>query len=284
MSAGARSEPAHGWRTALPDADIALVAVDLDGTLLTPDHRLPEGFWEVFAALERRGVTLVPASGRQFGSVRRLFGEAGDRLVLIGENGGYVGRGDTVIAVSPMAPESERAVIETLRRLPGDLPTEIVRCGVRKAWVEQERPGFAEHVARYYAHIGLVEDVLAPEDRALKIAVYCHGRSAEVAEHLASFRDRCQVMVSSPDWVDVMPQGVDKGHAVRDLQATLGVTPARTMAFGDYLNDLGMLAAAEWSFAMPGGRAEVREAARFVAPSNAEGGVVQVLRTLLGTG
>lgn len=41
----------------------------------------------------------------------------------------------------------------------------------------------------------------------------------------------------------------DKGAAVRRLQRDLGITPAQTMVFGDYLNDLEMLDTAEWSVA-----------------------------------
>ncbi len=54
------------------------------------------------------------------------------------------------------------------------------------------------------------------------------------------------------------------------------------MAFGDYLNDLEMLDAATWSFAMANAHPEVLARAAAIAPSNAEQGMLTVLEELLG--
>ncbi|MFN8085781.1 MAG: HAD hydrolase family protein [Microbacterium sp.] len=93
-----------------------------------------------------------------------------------------------------------------------------------------------------------------------------------------------QVVVSGRHWVDVMNTTVDKGVALRSLQRALGVTPAQTAAFGDYLNDLEMLRAADWSYAMADAHPDVAAVARHRAPSNAEAGVVSVLERLLAVG
>ena len=79
-----------------------------------------------------------------------------------------------------------------------------------------------------------------------------------------------------------MADGVDKGTAVEALQRGLGVTPAQTVAFGDFHNDLGMLARAEWSFAMANAHPDVLREARHLAPPNTEQGVLRVLEALLG--
>ena len=74
----------------------------------------------------------------------------------------------------------------------------------------------------------------------------------------------------------------DKGLALRHVQDTLGVTREQTMAFGDYFNDVGLLDAAHWSFAMDNAHPEVRAHARFVAPANTANGVVRTIRSVLG--
>ena len=61
----------------------------------------------------------------------------------------------------------------------------------------------------------------------------------------------------------------------------LGVTPAQTAVFGDYLNDLQMLDAGEWSFAMANAHPDLKRAARYIAPANTEHGVLQVVRRLV---
>ena len=51
---------------------IRMIASDLDGTLLEPVERLPEGLYETLDRLDRLGITFVAASGRQSDNLRRL--------------------------------------------------------------------------------------------------------------------------------------------------------------------------------------------------------------------
>jgi len=57
--------------------------------------------------------------------------------------------------------------------------------------------------------------------------------------------------------------------------------PEQTAAFGDYLNDAELLAAAGTSYAMANGHPQLKAAADHIAPSNEENGVVRVLQQLL---
>lgn len=81
-----------------------------------------------------------------------------------------------------------------------------------------------------------------------------------------------------------MDPATDKGAALRVLQRELGVIPAQTMAFGDHLNDLALLDAAEHSYAMDNAHPDVQASARHRAPSDAADEVVRVLRETLGLG
>jgi hydroxymethylpyrimidine pyrophosphatase-like HAD family hydrolase len=53
------------------------------------------------------------------------------------------------------------------------------------------------------------------------------------------------------------------------------------MAFGDYLNDLEMMQQAYFSFAMENAHPAIKQAARFMAKSNDENGVLEVLQQML---
>ena len=53
---------------------IKLIACDLDGTLLHPGEREPRSeAFELIDELHRRGIVFMPASGRQYASLRYLF-------------------------------------------------------------------------------------------------------------------------------------------------------------------------------------------------------------------
>jgi hypothetical protein len=82
--------------------------------------------------------------------------------------------------------------------------------------------------------------------------------------------------------VDVLSPTANKGRAVRRLQEELGVTPDQTMVFGDFLNDLEMMDAATWSFAVANAHPLLKARARFVAPANNANGVVRTVRAVLG--
>ena len=78
-----------------------------------------------------------------------------------------------------------------------------------------------------------------------------------------------------------MDAHTDKRRGVVALQEQLGITPAQTMVFGDYLNDLQMLGAGEWSFAMANAYPDLLREARYIAPANTEYGVLRVIDAML---
>ncbi|MFR9726426.1 Cof-type HAD-IIB family hydrolase [Streptomyces sp. MS19] len=263
--------------------DIRLIVTDMDGTLLDGEGRVPDAFWPLLAELERRGIVLSPASGRQYATLAALFAGADDGMVYIAENGAYVVRDGAEVSSEPLDPAVPVRVVRSVRQLAADgVDVGTVVCGKRAAYVERSDDAFLAEVAKYYAERRVVPDLTAVDDEVLKVALFDFG-SAErtTAPALKPLAATHQVVVSSEKWIDVMNQGVDKGGAVRGLQRALGVTPAQTMAFGDYLNDLEMLDAAEWSYAMADAHPEVLRRARQVAPSHRDNGVLRTIARVL---
>lgn len=80
--------------------------------------------------------------------------------------------------------------------------------------------------------------------------------------------------------MDCMAHGVNKGQALKTLQESLEIRPEETMVFGDQLNDIEMLNQAYYSFAVGNARPEVKKAARFLADTNVNDGVLKILRLL----
>ena len=263
--------------------DIRLVAVDLDGSLLDDTKRIDPSFWRLLDVLDERGILLSPASGRAYPTLRRDFGR--DDLVYIAENGAYVMHHGREVSADTVPWERAAEVVDAVRRFSdagGDVGT--VLCGKRSAYVERADAPFLAQVAPYYAELAVVDDLGAmPDDEVLKVAVYDFGSAERGAgPALTPLDGPVRVLVSQEHWVDVMSPTADKGHALAAVQRALGVTREQTMAFGDYLNDLGMLEAAAWSFAMDNAHPSVRAAARFVAPGNNDNGVVRTIVSALG--
>ncbi|MFJ9723850.1 Cof-type HAD-IIB family hydrolase [Streptomyces sp. NPDC101209] len=264
-------------------ADIRLVVTDMDGTLLDDAGRVPPGLWDTLAELRRRGVLFSPASGRQYATLARQFAEVAEGMVFIAENGTYVVRDGVELSSDPLAPGVAARVVEAVRRLVADgVDVGAVVCGKRSAYVERSDEPFLAEVRKYYVEHRIVEDATALDDEVIKVALFDFGAAARTtAPALAPFAGTHQVVASGEHWVDVMNRTANKGNALRRLQRALGITPAQTMVFGDYLNDLEMLDAAEWSFAMAGAHPDVIARARHLAPSNNDHGVLRTIARVL---
>ncbi len=281
MSSTAQSVPSS---TDLdPDTlDLRLVVADMDGTLLDGNGLIPDGFWPLLDQLHERGVVFVPASGRQYATLARLFERAPADTSYIAENGSYVVRNGEEVASTTLGRPVVEEVVQHLRTMT-QLDLGVVLCGKRSAYVERKDEAFVGEARKYYAALEVVDDLLVPDDEVLKIAVFDFGDAETGAgPALERFRPSEQVVVSNHHWVDVMAAEANKGAAVRLLQESLGITRDQTVAFGDYLNDLEMLDAATWSFAMANAHPEVLARAAAIAPANTEHGLITTLGRLLG--
>ena len=264
--------------------DVRLVVVDMDGTLLDEHHEVPEPFWPLLRQLLDRGVLFCPASGRQYANLAERFAAVADDLVFVAENGAYVVRRGEEVSSSVLA----RDVVEDLVRGIRDLAATgvdagAVLCGKRSAYTERTDAEFLAEADKYYTLLQPVDDLLTVDDDIVKVAVFDFGSAARSTEPaLERFRPDSQVVVSGAHWVDVMHPATNKGAAVRALQERYGITPAQTMVFGDYLNDLEMMDTAEHSYAMANAHPDVLARARHTAPSNREMGVVRTIREVLG--
>lgn len=268
-----------------PRPDIRLIAADMDGTLLDDEHELHDHFWPLVDELNRRGILFAPASGRQYFNLLERFWDIRDEVLFVAENGTFVVHRGVEISSDCLAPDVVGRLVEAVRGLAGaGVDLGAVVCGKRSAYIERNDSAFRAEADRYYARLTVVDDLFdVADDDVLKVAVYDFGSSERTtAPGLKGFRDTHQVVVSGQHWVDVMNRTANKGEAIRTVQRTFGITPAQTMVFGDFLNDLEMMDAADYSFAMHNAHPVLRERARYVAPPNSQNGVVRSISSILG--
>ena len=271
--------------TQIPEGphDIKLVVADMDGTLLDENSEMPQEFWDLAETFAERGIMFVPASGRQYATLKHQFGHLGDQVSYIAENGNLVVHGDHPISVVSVDDDAVQRIIGRSREAAKHRNIGLVVCGVKGAYIERDDQAFVKECNKYYADLTLVDDLTEVRDDVLKLAVYDFDDSE--ANYETQFKEAArgyQAVLSGKHWLDIMQVGVDKGQGVIRLQEELGVSPEQTAVFGDYLNDLEMLGAGHWSFAVENAHPQIKEAANYLAPANSENGVVSVLRRLLG--
>lgn len=254
---------------------IKLIATDIDGTLIeesTPDL-YPEIVQEI-GSLSRRGILFCAASGRQLFSLKSVFRDVAEETCYIAENGAHIHYRGRDLSVTAMKREDAEEIVGRLRGLGEEY--EFIVSTPEGSLMETKNRRFVDMIRDGYRNrFRLVEDVLAEALPILKVAVYHPGSIRALGEEklIPAWAGRVQACVAGEEWVDFMALEVDKGRALEKVQEIFGILPEETMAFGDNTNDIGLMKAANYSYAVENARPEVKRAARFCCPSYREKGV-----------
>lgn len=256
-----------------------LAAIDLDGTLLRSDATVSERSREALAGAQARGLTIVFVTARHPGSVVPIAREAGVGGYAICSNGATVFDLDAGRVVRERVIESEIAarLVRALReRVPGVLfavesRAEMAFEPMFQAWDWEPPEG-----TRFADALELVAD---PITRLIaRHADYELDVLAALVRELAG--DSADVVVPGMWTVELSAVGVSKASALAELCEELGLTADDVVAFGDFLNDLPMLAWAGRSIAVANAHPDVIAEADEVTASNDEDGVALVLERL----
>ncbi len=260
-----------------------LVALDLDGTLLTSDKRVSARSRAAVGALVARGVTVMLCTGRPPRSSRAYAAELGLTDPYICFNGAAVYHPATgALAVRHhLEPGVAR---EALARLRNAFPTVGVGLESDHGWyLEPEVLARREAEARLGP--GAPTDV-GPAERfidagAIKLLASAEGRSAaELAEAVAALP--VGRTWSAGGLLELLDPRVDKGAALAERCSVAGIDRRAVAAFGDQRNDVEMIRWAGFGVAVANASEEVRAAADHVAGSNDDDGVAAVLESWCG--
>lgn len=262
----------------MSNSKVKIIAVDMDGTLLDSNKNMPSDFesW-VTKHTEKK---VVIASGRQFYALKRDLGNIEEHLIFIAENGGLVFDKGKIIYCDKLDSEYVRECFEIFAKLENVSP---VICGANSAYMINPTESDLKNAGIYYArlkHISDIEEAIE-NDTIVKLALYVENFAA--ASKLSFFdglKDRIDVVLSGTSWIDFANYTATKGNALKAIMDKYGVSRAETMAFGDYLNDYSLLKACDESYCMENGHPDLKAIAKYIAKSNDEDGVMEVLRGL----
>ena len=225
---------------------IRLIASDLDGTLLEPVERLPEGLFETLEKLNQLGIVFAAASGRQYDNLRRLFAPATKQMGFICENGALsVLRGE-VIGVEGI----ERSMALELVRYLQKMPVCILVSGRYTCYVSPENRAFTDDIIyRLRNTTAVTEHLDQLDDDYLKISAFSPDGVASFTEELQKeWGNRLHALVSGKCWFDFGT--ASKATGIHALMKELRINKDEVVAFGDQFNDVSMLDAVGHPFLM----------------------------------
>ncbi|MDI3422493.1 HAD family hydrolase [Streptomyces luteolus] len=263
----------------------ALVATDLDGTLLSPGDTVSARSRAALARVSAAGAQHIVVTGRPAPQVRHLLMEIDYRGLAVCGQGAQVfdaGAGRLVSALT-----LDREIAETAL---GKIEAEV---GEVFAAVNQDgmdglmlmEPGYEpSHPTLPAVRVGLRA---ALWDRPINKVLVRHpslGDDELVAVARTVTDGLVTMTMAGPGTVELQPLGVTKATGLALAAEMSGIAAAATVTFGDMPNDVPMFRWSGYGVAMANAHEELKAVADEITSSNEEDGVAVALERLFGFG
>lgn len=259
-----------------------LVGLDVDGTIILQDETMSPGVPEAIARVRDAGHVVTIATGRSWTATEHWVEELG----LVAD---YVVCSNGAVTMRRGESGWERWHVETFDpRQVLALLTERLPEAHYMVEIEDGTRLFTGSLADWSIDGGRLVDLdelgELPVSRVVVVSPEhdeddFHRIVAETGLNEVSYA------IGWTAWLDIAPQGVDKGSALARVHGELGIDGGRVLVVGDGRNDIGMF---QWAREI-GGRAvamgqapdEVKDAAGEVTAVVEDGGLAQALDALL---
>jgi Cof subfamily protein (haloacid dehalogenase superfamily) len=233
---------------------VRLIALDIDGTLLDEDSRLPAINRDAVAEAAARGIEIALVTGRRYDFATPIARQFPCPLTMIVNNGALVKSSDGETELVILLPSGIAARVldsaEAFRELASvcfNRPRENQVIYEKIDWQDPLRGGYFERNREYLSEISPLRDCLTEDP----IQVMFTGYAKEVRE-VESFLAKlpfaaefslARTIYDKRDFglVDVIAAGCSKGATLAEWVRRRGWSREDVMAIGDNLNDLEML-------------------------------------------
>ncbi len=287
---------------------VRLIAIDMDGTLLdAAAQAVSERNYRALRAAQASGITIAIATGRRTAYCAPLLTGHGlaPSLPILSSNGAVTRTlGGELLAQRKMPASVARALCALMR------PFGVVVFTFDRGNLNQDSPHrelvvedldeTSRHVSTWAEANRNSIEIIKPLERAFDagddpiqgmvagpIAKMRAAQAALEASPLAALCASFRTEYPARDLciLDLMPLGVSKATALKELCAQRNIDRAATMAIGDNWNDLEMLAWVAQGVLMGNAAAELKSRAKLegwkIAPPNVEDGVAVILERVL---
>ena len=259
-----------------------IIFLDIDGTLTDSRKLITENTRRTLMKASDNGLIIAIASGRPEPGLAYAAGElelSSRGGYILPFNGGLIKNVSTgeIISSNTISREALETAYSVAEEFGIGIITykegDIIAAHRRDQYIDLESringmpiritDNFLEDIAHAPVKCLLTGD---PE-----IAEKAEKRLAELLSGKAN------VFRSEPFFVEVVPNGIDKAESIKALIGRLDITREEVIACGDGFNDVSMIKYAGLGVAMSNGCDAAKEAADYIAPSNDEDGIVDVI-------
>jgi Cof subfamily protein (haloacid dehalogenase superfamily) len=271
-----------------PWKKIRMVALDLDGTLLTSRKSITPLTHRAVRDVAASGVRVVLATARPPRSVRSYYSALKLDTPTVNYNGALIWDEcrHKVIEHVPFDSAVARKIIAWGRK---KYPELLISVEILDKWYTDhysEIPEYMTETAKQFTpdFVGPIEAFMTVPITKLMLL----GNPTWIEELEKSIPKKFGKAVahtrSDPHLIQLMNPGTSKAHALQKVAAGFGIAPEEVMAVGDAPNDVEMLEWAGFAVAPENGWKEAKLSAHALVPSNDEDAVgVALQRYVLGS-
>jgi Cof subfamily protein (haloacid dehalogenase superfamily) len=266
----------------------ALIALDVDGTLLRSDKTLhPDTRTDIEYAVSR-GVEVAFCTGRPVAELAPYMAELPMMRYAVCTSGALVY--DTLerrrLYERGVGRETAAEIVQVAARLGGMPHLMTERASIVAASDLSHMADFHMGVFQplYEVIATRVEDMLAEtqrHDSFEKINIYFRAPEHRAQAYEALKHLPLQFALAETTSLEMTAQGVNKGSGLRKLAEYLGIPMTQTVGIGDSDNDRDMLAAVGLSVAMGNALKDIQCACDQVTQDNEHNGVGQAIRRIV---
>lgn len=274
-----------------------MIAIDLDGTLLNDEKKVPKENIEILNRLYiEKGILPVITTGRPYVSAKHIAGTVGDSLkqYIISANGSYIrdNKSDADVNNDSIAVEDSIRILdicnkygfkhsadigEVLLKSPSKIDEETYKnLGQPYKIVENVKEYIKENETRAFV-ITFMGDRARLESAIVELKQIDGIEPSEMCEFVAGSGTELR----KGTYIDIMKKGCNKANGVKILASHLGINREEIMAIGDGGNDLPMFEVAGFKVAMGNGLDIVKEIADYITDTNNDSGVATAIEELI---
>ncbi|MBS4761500.1 HAD family phosphatase [Carnobacteriaceae bacterium zg-ZUI252] len=271
---------------------IKLIAIDMDGTLLSEDKTLHQEEIDAIRRAINAGYKVVICTGRALAGVKpyvaqlNLSNDTDEYAIISNGCSTHYTKNWDMVSWHQLTKDDMLFLYAISKQTKAQL---TLFDDEHYFVVEEEANTF---VWKDCNIVGLKPTVISIDEAISGKYTMFQGMFLESSDVLDDFQAQFEAqlakrfsVVRSQDYIfETMPFGVNKASALADLAKKLNILPEEVMAIGDANNDLEMLSFAGVSVAMGNASQHIKEMATYVTLSNEEHGVAHVLNCLVNNG
>jgi Cof subfamily protein (haloacid dehalogenase superfamily) len=262
-----------------------LIAIDIDGTLLTPTLEITSRTRDAIQAAQSMGIIVTLATARRYPGTHALATELGIELPLIIYDGALVLNhpSQTILSSQKLSGNVAQQVVEIFHHHHVQPVVQHFAGGREEVWTgpaEFDNPELAIYfsfLVQEHTYRMPYSMLCTSKPDPLRVVAFASEEAIQAMLPAISQLDCSWNMLKQGNYntpeLAIMHPNCSKASGVAVLAAYYHIPMEEIMAIGDNYNDLEMLQAVGWGVAMGQAPLTVQAAAKAVTATNQEEGV-----------